>query len=221
VTDTVARPPVPDWIRTWSDRYVSESAFAAPPLRTEPGRGMALQFLGPSKPLSTTLPDFLRYKERERWGPGEEAPPTAGVADAAWSSRLALLNGDIDVDEWLYLRHAINRSRWLLELQDDWDDAGATRYTQDVWQRAETFIFRSAKQFRDRVGLRAPEPKVLPGPRGSIDVEWTWGNRRLYINVPIDDAALSYYGDDRGVNRIEGTTEANTTNYWLLAWLMQ
>lgn len=129
--------------------------------------------------------------------------------------------GDRASDEFAHVREAIERSRGLLDLRDDWDGEGAAGYTIATWDRATEFILRAAQQALTRLGLRSPEPRLLPGPDGSIDVEWLSHDRRLYINVPPDGHLLSFYGDDRGSNTIEGSTEYDKSSYWLLAWLTQ
>jgi len=124
--------------------------------------------------------------------------------------------------ELRYIWDAIARSRDLLNWADDWDEDGSPGYARATWDRATNFITRNAATFYERFHVRVDAPSILPGPDGSIDIQWNSGDRRLLINVPVDaEDPVSFYGDDRGRNAIEGKLDAVPANPWLLMWLVQ
>lgn len=121
------------------------------------------------------------------------------------------------------LETSIASSRSLLDLADDWDDAGASGYEEVTWQRAVSFLVSGVARLWDDFGVRTERADVLPGPRGSIDLDWRTLGHELLVNVPADPSLhLAYYGDDgAGGKKIKGTLEPAAPNRWLLAWLAE
>jgi hypothetical protein len=123
------------------------------------------------------------------------------------------------------LREAIEKSRYILELKDDWDDAGSIGYSEATWNRAQTFLLRNAlKLWRSHKVCFQP-PKIQPGPEGGIDLYWKTDDRELLITVPGGGEPIAYYGDDlrEGTeNAIRGKNlESSTGGEWVFLWLMK
>lgn len=124
------------------------------------------------------------------------------------------------------LSDAIQASRAILELNDDWDSDGSPGYSEATLNRATTFLLISARRYWDDHQKKLPAPRILPGPDGSIDLHWKTPQRELLINIPADPAApAGYYGDDKedgSENAIRGK-RLNTSLYseWIIAWLMR
>jgi hypothetical protein len=112
------------------------------------------------------------------------------------------------------LEAGIASSRSLLDLADDWDDAGAPGYDEATWQRAVTFLVSGVSRLWDDFGVRTERADVLPGPRGSIDLDWRTAGHELLVNVPADPSQpLAYYGDDgAGGKKIKGTLNPAAPN---------
>ena len=85
---------------------------------------------------------------------------------------------------------AISSSRWILNLNDDWDEKGSPGYEQTTWQRACDFLVRQAKFARESHKRNLPAPRILPGPDGSIDVHWKMPQFELLVNIPEDPSKL-------------------------------
>lgn len=118
------------------------------------------------------------------------------------------------------LEAALEDSRRILELQDDWDTQGAKGYSQATWDRAVNLVRDYANWLRDELGLVMPTPRILPGPDGSIDVHWEGATFELLINVVSDHGApASFYGDDDRGTVIRGSFRPDTPNRGLLLWL--
>jgi len=81
---------------------------------------------------------------------------------------------------------AISSSRWILNLNDDWDEKGSSGYEQTTWQRACDFLLLQAKFARETHKRNLPAPRILPGPDGSIDVHWKMPQFELLVNIPED-----------------------------------
>jgi len=121
------------------------------------------------------------------------------------------------------LQTGIALSRSLLDLADDWDDAGAAGYDEATWHRAVTFLVSGVSRLWEENGVRTERADVLPGPRGSIDLDWRTPGHELLVNVPPDPSQpVAYYGDDgTGGRKIKGTLNPTAPNRWLLAWLAE
>lgn len=123
-------------------------------------------------------------------------------------------------DRWLEIEEAIEESRSLLEIEDDWDGEGSAGYSEATWNRATEFLKNNARRLKDILDVWVDAPSISPGPNGSIDLHWKTESRELLINIPADSTQpAGYYGDDRGVNRIKGTFDISGRNEWLLMWL--
>ncbi len=119
------------------------------------------------------------------------------------------------------LAKIIEESRSLLALADDWDGEGSPAYAKATWQRATNFLAENAASLYLLFGKWVEAPEISPGPYGSIDLHWQTPARELLVNVPAAASQpATYYGDDRGQNRLKGTLDTAGRNEWLLMWLM-
>ena len=123
-----------------------------------------------------------------------------------------------------FLREAINKSRRILELKDNWDDEGSIGYSESTWRRAESFLMKNAMSlWRSHQKCFGP-PKISGGPEGSIDLHWKTDNRELLINVPASsEDPIGYYGDDRAEETTDAVRgkdlESSPDAAWIFLWL--
>ena len=100
---------------------------------------------------------------------------------------------------------AIQASRSLLDLPDNWDDEGSPAYAKSTWTRAVDFLLHNAERLWQDQGVVVSAPQILPGPDGSIDLHWRIKNHELLLNIPADPNLLAdYYGDTEDGNAIKG-----------------
>lgn len=94
-----------------------------------------------------------------------------------------------------------------------------TMTSEQVWERAIRFLEANAAC----TSVALASLRVLPGPDGSIDLHWESEQYELLINVPSDESAASFYGDDkeRSGTVIKGTVDLSTTHQWLFQWMEQ
>jgi hypothetical protein len=125
-----------------------------------------------------------------------------------------------DDDALADLYRAIEASRRILDLPDDWDGAGSPAFAEPTWEKAADFLRRHASALWDRDGLALPIPQILPGPESGIDLHWQSSRRELLINIPSDNAApITFYGDDYGQDKKKGQIGEGALNLDLFAWL--
>jgi len=115
---------------------------------------------------------------------------------------------------------AINRSRTILSLADDWDGEGAVGYSTATWERATLFLLRQAKLAADQFHVALEVPGISPADQGSIDLFWRAQDRRLLVNFPADEGApATYYGENRKGDTISGHINTESARADLIAWL--
>lgn len=114
---------------------------------------------------------------------------------------------------------AIETSRKILEVEENWDGEGSPAYSESNWKRATRFVREITVPFITQRKELAP-PNISGGPDGSIDVRWTAERRTMLLNFPPDEAAPpDFFGHDRGHDSIKGTLDLTSHNQWLLLWL--
>ena len=126
-------------------------------------------------------------------------------------------------DALKHVADAIEQSRTLLDLDDDWDDEGTPDYAEETWNRAVGFLARTATRLWEQYGARPAIVEVLPGAHGSIGLDWRAPGRELLVTIPADPAREApFYGDDgSGGRKIKGALDLSSPNPTLLAWLAE
>lgn len=129
----------------------------------------------------------------------------------SWERLPAALSGVCD---------AIRASRSLLDLLDDWDEAGSPAIKGITWQRAVGFLARYARLLWDRFDKVVETPAIVPGPDGSIDLHWKSASHELLVNIPVaSDGKVGFYGDDYNDCYIKGKFDPIDANEGILIWL--
>lgn len=150
----------------------------------------------------------------------EHAGPKRGEAPAPLPAAAPLTEGREVRDE--LLERVIQASRQILDLPDNWDDEGALHYEAATWRRAIEFLRAHAREARTSFAATLPEPRILPGPNGSIDLHWSLERFDLLINFPADPALpAGFYGDDRRRNSVRGTLDPAQLDLGPLHWLIR
>jgi len=117
----------------------------------------------------------------------------------------------------------IERSRSILELADDWDEAGSPGYAERTWRSAVELVVRIATAAWRQYRVRFETIFLSPGELGSIDIELRSRGHELFITVPPDEnEEATYFGDDGNWgSKQKGTFPLNKPNAWLAAWLAE
>jgi hypothetical protein len=117
----------------------------------------------------------------------------------------------------------IERSRTILDLEGDWDEAGSPGYTEETWRSAIDLLVRIASAAWKQYRVRFETIFLSPGEKGSIDIELRAQGHELFITIPADRGQeATYYGDDGNWgSKQKGTFPLNKPNAWLAAWLAE
>lgn len=121
-----------------------------------------------------------------------------------------------------HITKAIEKSRKMLDWEDNWDDEGSVGYSVETWNRATHFLLTMTTRLWMLYGVHLEIPRILPGPDGSIDIHWKTEKHKLLINFPANSGeSISFYGDNKSGQVVKGILDLNLNNQWLLIWLMQ
>jgi hypothetical protein len=118
--------------------------------------------------------------------------------------------------ELTFLFKTFNKSQYILQLEDDWDDAGSDKYDESTWINAITFLTRCAKNLYDDFNVIINAPKIYHGPKGSIDILWEPSAYRLVINIPKDGDKAMFYADNYKDQITEGSFNLDNFNVSLI-----
>jgi hypothetical protein len=94
-----------------------------------------------------------------------------------------------------HITAAIEKSKYILDLDDDWDDAGSPKYDTNVWQAAVDFLRSYSKQLY-QFNIKIEAPRIYNAPNGSIDLLWENDKRTILINITANAEDAIFYADD-------------------------
>lgn len=125
--------------------------------------------------------------------------------------------------EFAQIGEAIEASRALLELGDDWDGQGTPGFSLEVWRRTVGLVVALAHDLRGKRELVVDDVQILPGEDGGLAIDWRTAKRELLITVPKNSGEeASFYGDDGvGGHKVKGTLDPSASNRWIAEWLAE
>ncbi|OIV41194.1 hypothetical protein [Flavobacterium johnsoniae] len=103
-----------------------------------------------------------------------------------------------DENPELLLEEAIEKSKYIYGLEDDWDENNSPGYTYENWEKAVMFLLSFSKWIRVNLLKNMQVPKIYQGPNGSIDILWEDTEVKIFFNIDGDSnkgTFYSYYGD--------------------------
>jgi hypothetical protein len=120
------------------------------------------------------------------------------------------------------IEKAIETSKNILSLEDNWDEDGSPGYVKTTWARATEFIKQTAISYWKANGTWVVAPRILPGPEGSIDIHWKTSSKELLINIPSNnEVPAGYFGSGGSTDTVKGKLDTSSQNLWVLMWLLQ
>lgn len=116
---------------------------------------------------------------------------------------------------------AIEQSRYILDLEDDWDGEGSKSYQPVVWERVAIFLIKLYEKALGSFNVILDTPHIYQAHEGSIDVLWHNDRYQLLVNFPEgENSYASFYGDNFSMDTIKGTFDPVKESCSLLAFLV-
>ncbi|WP_439882666.1 hypothetical protein ACSX1A_05740 [Pontibacter sp. MBLB2868] len=116
---------------------------------------------------------------------------------------------------------AVEESRYILDLEEGWDDENAKEISIISWYRTISFLVNYSSYIFDTYQLKISAPEINPCRDGSIDLSWRTNTARMLINISnADNMIASYYADKyNSLNSIEGLVETDKVQEFLASWM--
>ncbi len=89
----------------------------------------------------------------------------------------------------------IEKSKYIIDLKDEWDNEGSIGYTIQTWEKAVNYLVKLINKTHLTKGIKISTPKIAHGPNGSIDIFWENNKFNLILNIKSDSDNISYFGE--------------------------
>lgn len=129
--------------------------------------------------------------------------------------------GSLSIEIYENIFKAIDKSKYILDLSDDWDDEGAKGYSKSTWILAIGFLLRYLKQLNIDFNINPIVPKIYHAPNSSIDILWETSTCRILINIQDGGERAFFYADNLKDQTTEGSFAINNYNIYLIPLAMQ
>lgn len=115
----------------------------------------------------------------------------------------------------------IGQSRYILTLEEGWDEGDALPIDKTIWENATSFLRAYVTYISQQYGMGIELPEINPLRDGSIDLEWRTSRARLLINFNNrNPQKASFYGDRyANVDRIKGNIDVKEVEAHLAIWM--
>ncbi|MFN0035363.1 MAG: hypothetical protein ACKVUS_09855 [Saprospiraceae bacterium] len=99
-------------------------------------------------------------------------------------------------EELADIAEAVEKSRYILRLEKDFDGMGSEPSSPETWQKAVRFVADYANWLFDLFSKKMAVPKIYHAPTGSIDIYWENERFNLLINILSGNEPATFYGDN-------------------------
>lgn len=111
----------------------------------------------------------------------------------------------------------IEKSKYILDLKDDFDEEGSEGYKKETWIRTIKFLCSFFEFALNKAFIVVPAPNIYHGPNGSIDVFWENETFELLINIPKEDIQFATYsGESTLGEKVKGQFNPSVINYGII-----
>jgi hypothetical protein len=114
------------------------------------------------------------------------------------------------------LQKTIEKSTYIFDLQDDWDDEGSIGYEKTTWIKAVNFVIDYAKWILDNFDEVMYIPKIYHGKESGIDILWENSEYRMLIRLDKQIEKGFFYSDNLHKQTSEGEFQVSKINYLML-----
>lgn len=126
--------------------------------------------------------------------PQVEKPPSLLTERREWSVKLplrgSLLEFRITGEEPRWLYPTLSHFQEMLQLPEGWDSYGASLISDEAIAEAADVLVRL------KLPLETPEPSVVPGSSGSVQLEWHRCGADVEIHISSAGDATAFLSDE-------------------------
>jgi len=114
------------------------------------------------------------------------------------------------------LENIILDSKYILDLEEDWDDNESPAYDKATWIEAVNFLIKYATWILDEQQKIILMPKISHAPKSGIDILWENDKFRILIYINQDGKSGLFYTDNTKQQLSEGQFDIEDINFKLL-----
>lgn len=119
-------------------------------------------------------------------------------------NKIAPFHSNINDD----LEELIEKSKWILDLQDNWDDEGASGFSEESFTDVVKFLRSLSRTMFLEYNIRIPMPTIGPSANSAFSIRWKTDSFILIVLFR-KDRVFEFYGDQliSGINMLKGEFE--------------
>ncbi len=114
------------------------------------------------------------------------------------------------------LQKTIEKSTYIFDLQNDWDDEGSLGYEKTTWIKAVHFVINYAEWILDNFDEVMYIPEIYHGKESGIDILWENSEYRMLIRLDKQIEKGFFYSDNLHKQTSEGEFQVSKINYLML-----
>lgn len=118
----------------------------------------------------------------------------------------------------------INDSKYILDLEDNWDNMDARAVKVEVYKKTIEFLLMYAQHIYNVYGVVIQAPEINLIPSGSIDLSWRTPGARMLINIKqkADKILATWFGYHKSDNLPEeGYIDITKVNESKALWMKE
>ncbi|MBV9576521.1 MAG: hypothetical protein JO149_07845, partial [Gammaproteobacteria bacterium] len=123
--------------------------------------------------------------------------------------------------QFIQIATEIERSKYILNLKENWDEDGASKISEAVWLRSISFLLKYSLFIYKNFGPVIVQPEINPCRNGSIDLSWKTSKARLLVNITEEENNKAFYYGDlyNEENPIKGFVSIDEVGEHLATWM--
>jgi len=116
----------------------------------------------------------------------------------------------------------IEKSKYILELENNWDGEGASKFKKNIWIKVVHFIATYSQYAFNEKNIAVGAPVITPLFDNSIDILWENEDYILIINITSNGREMSaFYHDNHKAFKRKGTFEVDKIDDEVLGYLLK
>lgn len=123
-----------------------------------------------------------------------------------------------------HIKEEIEYSKYILELESDWDGDDAPPVDKDVYLQTVKLLIEYSKAVLTEYGVIIEKPEINPCIDNSIDISWRTRKMRMLFNIKKRSGSIrgNFYGDFHDPQKSkQGFIDLENFDYTLVEWMKE